>query len=87
MTEPESHDCYIQQFPHQLPHRDEAKLRPCGHWACDPHTIPTTAQVRKTTSARGTTAWSATSRRCQGCVPTASFATRCMLSLSRRCDR
>jgi hypothetical protein len=31
--------CYIERFPHALPHRDEAKLRPCGHWACDPHTI------------------------------------------------
>ncbi|HEY7350358.1 MAG TPA: hypothetical protein VH599_18735 [Ktedonobacterales bacterium] len=31
--------CYIEAFPHALPHRDEAKLRPCGHWACDPHTI------------------------------------------------
>ena len=39
MAESESHGCYIEQFPHQLPHRDEAKLRPCGHWACDPHTI------------------------------------------------
>ena len=32
--------CYIERFPHQLPHRDgTAQLRPCGHWACDPHTI------------------------------------------------
>ncbi len=31
--------CYLESFPHVLPHRDEAKLRPCGHWACDPHTI------------------------------------------------
>ena len=31
--------CYIEQFPHALPHRDEASLRPCGHWACEPHTI------------------------------------------------
>ncbi len=31
--------CYIEQFPHALPHRDAAQLRPCGHWACDPHTI------------------------------------------------
>jgi len=31
--------CYIESFPHRLPHRDTAKLRPCGHWACDPHTI------------------------------------------------
>lgn len=35
----EEHDCYIEQFPHQLPHRDAAELRPCGHWACAPHTI------------------------------------------------
>ncbi len=32
-------DCYIDQFPHSLPHRAEALLRPCGHHACDPHTI------------------------------------------------
>ncbi len=31
--------CYIELFPHSLPHRDEAQLRPCGHYACDPHTI------------------------------------------------
>ncbi len=32
--------CYIGQFPHSLPHRLETTaLRPCGHWACDPHTI------------------------------------------------
>jgi hypothetical protein len=31
--------CYIDQFPHALPHRDEPALRPCGHWACEPHTI------------------------------------------------
>ncbi len=31
--------CYLESFPHVLPHRDGAKLRPCGHWACDPHTI------------------------------------------------
>ena len=31
--------CYLEAFPHALPHRGEAKLRPCGHWACDPHTI------------------------------------------------
>ena len=36
MTE---HICYIEQFPHGLPHRDEAELRPCGHYACAPHTI------------------------------------------------
>lgn len=33
------HECYIDEFPHALPHRAEAQLRPCGHWACDPHTI------------------------------------------------
>ena len=33
------HECYIDLFPHALPHRDDAQLRPCGHWACDPHTI------------------------------------------------
>lgn len=32
-------NCYIDQFPHGLPHRNEAQLRPCGHHACDPHTI------------------------------------------------
>jgi hypothetical protein len=31
--------CSIERFPHALPHRDEARLRPCGHWACEPHTI------------------------------------------------
>jgi len=31
--------CYIEQFPHSLPHRAEAVLRPCGHYACAPHTI------------------------------------------------
>jgi hypothetical protein len=31
--------CYIDQFPHSLPHRAEPQLRPCGHRACDPHTI------------------------------------------------
>ena len=36
MTE---HICYIEQFPHSLPHRDQAELRPCGHYACAPHTI------------------------------------------------
>jgi hypothetical protein len=36
MTE---HICYIEQFPHSLPHRDEASLQPCGHYACPPHTI------------------------------------------------
>ncbi len=36
MTE---HQCYIEQFPHMLPHRDSAELRPCGHYACAPHTI------------------------------------------------
>ncbi len=33
------HLCYIEQFPHGLPHRDEVELRPCGHYACSPHTI------------------------------------------------
>jgi hypothetical protein len=33
------HICYIEEFAHQLPHRSEPVLRPCGHWACDPHTI------------------------------------------------
>jgi hypothetical protein len=32
-------ECYIDQFPHSLPHRAAAQLRPCGHMACDPHTI------------------------------------------------
>lgn len=32
-------DCYIDQFPHSLPHRNQAQMRPCGHSACDPHTI------------------------------------------------
>lgn len=32
-------ECYIEQFPHALPHRDAAELRPCGHYACAPHTI------------------------------------------------
>jgi hypothetical protein len=36
MTE---HMCYIEQFPHGLPHQEEAQLRPCGHHACPPHTI------------------------------------------------
>jgi hypothetical protein len=31
--------CYIDQFPHALPHRGESQVRPCGHVACDPHTI------------------------------------------------
>ena len=34
-----AHTCYIDEFPHALPHRADARLRPCGHWACDPHTI------------------------------------------------
>lgn len=37
--EEHTHSCYIGEFPHALPHRDAAQLRPCGHWACDPHTI------------------------------------------------
>ena len=32
-------DCYIDHFPHSLPHRNVAQVRPCGHAACDPHTI------------------------------------------------
>lgn len=32
-------ECYIDQFPHSLPHRNQAQMRPCGHAACDPHTI------------------------------------------------
>jgi hypothetical protein len=32
-------ECYIDGFAHALPHRAEAQLRPCGHRACDPHTI------------------------------------------------
>jgi hypothetical protein len=32
-------DCFVDQFPHSLPHRASAQLRPCGHLACDPHTI------------------------------------------------
>jgi hypothetical protein len=31
--------CYIEQFPHRLPHDREAVLLPCGHYACPPHTI------------------------------------------------
>lgn len=32
--------CYIEEFAHALPHREgTTTLRPCGHWACDPHTI------------------------------------------------
>jgi hypothetical protein len=31
--------CFIEKFPHSLPHRDHAELRPCGHYACPPHTI------------------------------------------------
>ena len=36
MTE---YTCYIEQYPHRLPHNDRAELRPCGHYACPPHTI------------------------------------------------
>jgi hypothetical protein len=32
-------ECYIDQYPHGLPHRATAQVRPCGHRACDPHTI------------------------------------------------
>lgn len=35
----EEHECYIEQFPHRLPHQAQAILRPCGHYACNPHTI------------------------------------------------
>jgi hypothetical protein len=38
-TQERNPDCYIDRFAHLLPHRDEARLRPCGHLACDPHTI------------------------------------------------
>jgi hypothetical protein len=31
--------CYIDQYPHGLPHRGTVVVRPCGHAACDPHTI------------------------------------------------
>lgn len=31
--------CYIEQFPHTLPHQEQPELRPCGHYACAPHTI------------------------------------------------
>jgi hypothetical protein len=31
--------CYIDSFAHLSKHRGEAVLRPCGHWACEPHTI------------------------------------------------
>ena len=34
-----THICYIEQFPHRLPHDREAVLLPCGHYACPPHTI------------------------------------------------
>ena len=34
-----THVCYIEQFPHRLPHDREAVLLPCGHYACPPHTI------------------------------------------------
>ncbi len=39
MTEHIEHTCYIEQFPHSLPHQVEAILQPCGHYACAPHTI------------------------------------------------
>ncbi|HEY7780097.1 MAG TPA: hypothetical protein VIC85_07795 [Ktedonobacterales bacterium] len=32
-------DCYIDRFPHSLPHRGTTIERPCGHQACDPHVI------------------------------------------------
>lgn len=31
--------CYIDSFPHNLPHRSDPQVRRCGHAACDPHTI------------------------------------------------
>jgi hypothetical protein len=31
--------CYIEQFPHHLPHGEGAQMRPCGHVACNAHTI------------------------------------------------
>jgi hypothetical protein len=31
--------CYIEQYPHQLPHGEGLQLRPCGHEACNPHMI------------------------------------------------
>lgn len=40
MSDDDNHlDCHIAAFPHRLPHRDAARLRHCGHAACDPHTI------------------------------------------------
>jgi hypothetical protein len=38
-TQERNPDCYIDHFAHKLPHRDAAMPRPCGHLACDPHTI------------------------------------------------
>jgi hypothetical protein len=35
----DEHPCILEGYPHSLPHRGTAQLRPCGHWACDPHTI------------------------------------------------
>jgi hypothetical protein len=32
-------DCVVDRYPHSLPHRGAAQMRPCGHAACDPHTI------------------------------------------------
>ena len=31
--------CYVERFPHKLPHGEGAQLRPCGHVACNAHTI------------------------------------------------
>ena len=31
--------CYIDSFAHVSIHGGEGRLRPCGHWACDAHTI------------------------------------------------
>lgn len=39
MSEQQQDNCYIEQFPHKLPHRNAAQMRRCGHAACDPHTI------------------------------------------------
>ena len=42
MTKAQDHaepQCYIEQFPHHLPHGEGTQMRPCGHQACNPHTI------------------------------------------------
>ena len=33
------HQCYIEQFPHHLRHGEGNEIRPCGHLACNAHTI------------------------------------------------